>query len=341
MASAQNAPQPLSNTVDALESGVRQQLQGRRDRLQRVAHRAGTAEVQRLLDEVDGALARLEKGTLGLCEVCHESVEPERLIADPMTRFCLDHLPPDQQRALEADLELAAELQARLLPDKNLRADGWSLAYEYRPAGLVSGDYCDLLVSPETGALYFALGDVSGKGVAASLLMSNLSAMFRALAPLAASSLSDLMAHANRVFCQSTLPNQYATLVLGRATREGEVEICNAGHLEPMLFRLGGQVESLDGASAPIGLFHQQTFPSTRVQLSPGDTLVLYSDGISEARNARDEEYGSERLADLFRLCAALTPASAVTACIRDLVDFRGNARQADDQALLVLQRTA
>lgn len=341
MATAQNAPQPLPSTMDALESGVRQQLQGRRERLQRISQRTANGEVQRLLDEVDGALARLEQGTLGICDVCHEAVEPERLIADPLTRFCLDHLPPDQQRALEADLEMAAELQARLLPDRNLRVDGWSLAYDYRPAGLVSGDYCDLLVSPDTGALYFALGDVSGKGVAASMLMSNLSAMFRTLAPMPSSSLTELMAHANRVFCESTLPNQYATLVLGRATREGEVEICNAGHLEPMLFRQDGGVESLDGAAAPIGLFRQQTFHSTRVQLSPGDTLVLYSDGISEARNAHDEEYGSERLADLFRLCTALTPASAVTACIKDLIDFRGNARQADDQALLVLQRTA
>lgn len=338
MATAQNAPQPAARTLDSLEAGIRHQLESRRERLQRIGGRAANPELQRLLGEVDAAIERLERGTLGVCEKCHEAVEPECLMADPLTRFCLDHLPPDQQRALEADLEMAAELQSRLLPDKNFRVDGWSVAYEYRPAGLVSGDYCDLLVCPTTGELYFALGDVSGKGVAASMLMSNLSAMFRALAPLPSTSLTDLMAHANRVFCQSTLPNQYATLVLGRATREGEVELCNAGHLEPLLFRKG-EVVSLDGASAPIGLFRQQTFHSTTARLAPADTLVLYSDGISETQNARDEEYGSSRIADLFRLCAALTPAAAVAACIKDLSDFRGIARQADDQALLVLQR--
>ena len=340
MATAHNAPQAMPSTVDTLGSGLRQELVTRRTRLERLSRRADGPELQRLLDEVDAALLRLEQGTLGICEMCHEAVEPERLIADPLTRFCLDHLPPEQQRALEADLALAAELQARLLPDKNLRAEGWSVAYDYRPAGLVSGDYCDLLVCPKTGALYFALGDVSGKGVAASMLMSNLSAMFRALAPLATSTLPELMAHANRVFCQSTLPNQYATLVLGRATPEGEVELCNAGHLEPLLFHKDGVV-SVDGASAPIGLFRQQAFHSSRVRLAPGDTLVLFSDGISEARNGQEEEYGNARLSEILRLCARLSPAEAVATCIRDLTAFRGGAGQADDQALLVLQRTA
>lgn len=338
MATAQNPAPVAPTTAENLQSGLRHELQLRRQRLEHIAGHASNAQLQRLLDDVDTALQRLESGSLGICDVCHECIEPERLMANPLMRFCLDHLPPEQQRALEADLELAARLQARLLPDRNLRADGWHLAYDYRPAGIVSGDYCDLLLCSETGNLYFALGDVSGKGVAASMLMSNLSAMFRALVPLSAS-LPELMAHANRVLCESTLPSMYATLILGRATRAGEIEICNAGHLEPLLFTRHGIV-SLDGASAPIGLFCSQAFTSSRVQLAPGDALLLYSDGVSEARNLGDEEYGSSRLTAVLRQSAALTPALALAACVGDVAGFQAGARQADDQTLMLLQRS-
>ena len=337
MATAQN-PSLASSTAESLQSGLRHELQLRRHKLERIAAHATDAQLDRLLGEVDAAIQRLENGSLGVCELCHESIEPERLIADPLARFCLDHLPAEQQRALEADLELAALIQNRLLPDRDLRAEGWSVAYDYRPAGIVSGDYVDLLLCCDTGNLYFALGDVSGKGVAASMLMSNLTAMFRALVPLS-TSLPELMAHANRVFCESTLPNMYATLVLGRATRDGEVEICNAGHLEPLL--LGGDgIVSLDGASAPIGLFCSQTFTSTRVRLAPGDALLLYSDGISEARNPRDEEYGASRLAAILRQSSAMTTAAALAACVGDVAQFQGSARQHDDQTVMMIQRS-
>ena len=337
MATAQNPAHVVPTTAENLQSGLRHELQVRRQKLERIAEHASDAQLDRLLGEVDAALDRLEKGSLGICETCHECIEPERLMANPLARFCLDHLPAPQQRALEADLELAAQLQGRLLPDKNFRAEGWDVAYDYRPAGIVSGDYCDLLLCPTSRNLFFALGDVSGKGVAASLLMSNLSAMFRALLPFA-DSLPELMAHANRVFCDSTLPNMYATLILGRANRDGQVEICNAGHLEPLLMTRQG-IANLDGASAPIGLFCTQTFTSTRVQLAPGDALLLYSDGVSEARNHRDEEYGNTRLTAALRQAASLAPAQALNAFVGDVASFQGGARQHDDQTVMLLQR--
>lgn len=339
MATIQNASQAAPTTTDSLQTGLRSQLQDRRQRLERIAERTSNDQIQRLLEEVDAALLRLEEGSLGICEVCHDAIEPERFMADPLTRFCIGHLPPEQQRALEADLELAAELQVKLLPDKSFPVDGWHVSYEYRPLGMVSGDYCDLLRCPQSGTLYFALGDVSGKGVAACMLMANLSAMFRALVPLAVS-LPELMAHVNRVFCQSTLPNQYATLILGKATPAGEVEICNAGHLEPLLFTKDS-VTSLNGASTPIGLFRQQTFTSCIAQLAPGDTLVLYSDGIPEASNGRNEEYGSARLAEAFARHASLGPSNAIAAFMNELAAFQGGARPRDDQALMLLRRAA
>src|SRR5437868_1089093 len=206
---AQNVPRV--DLGGMLDGELRQQLRHRRERLQQAEARALAAQGASWLDELDDALARIEDGRLGICDACHTPVEPDRLMADPLLRFCLDHLPPEKQRALEADLELAAKLQTRLLPPKNFQADGWRVAYHYEAAGIVSGDYCDL-VAGRDNSFYFALGDVSGKGVAASLLMSNLSAMFRTLAPLDVP-LGALMSHANRVFCESTLPTQYATVV--------------------------------------------------------------------------------------------------------------------------------
>src|SRR5579864_9439709 len=150
---------------------LRDQLLIRRQKLEGAAAKSQTANLVLLLEEVDKALERVEAGSYGVCEECHGTVEAGRLIADPLTRFCLDCLKPSEQRALEQDLELAARIQNGLLPARDIFAAGWRVAYHYEPAGLVSGDYCDVI--PHNKELYFIVGDVSGKGVAASMLMAN------------------------------------------------------------------------------------------------------------------------------------------------------------------------
>ncbi|HEU5321591.1 MAG TPA: TraR/DksA C4-type zinc finger protein, partial [Methylomirabilota bacterium] len=166
----------------ALDPLFRPELLERRQRLQRFAFgRLATAaparahDVKRLLAEVDAALERLDEGTFGVCEVCHEGVEPERLLNDPLTRICLDHLAPEELRALEHDLEMAGRIQAALLPERDLLFDGWQAHTRYVPLGPVSGDYYDL-VRPRAGEGLLLFGDVAGKGVSASLLMSHLNA---------------------------------------------------------------------------------------------------------------------------------------------------------------------
>lgn len=317
---------------------LRQQLLHRREQLHQAQERGQVAQAVRLLEEVDQALARMEQGSYGICDACHTAVEPDRLMADPLLRFCVGHLPPEKQRALEADLELAAKLQARLLPPKNFQADGWRVAYHYEAAGIVSGDYCDL-VAGRDNSLYFAVGDVSGKGVAASLLMSNLSAMFRSLAPLDVP-LAALVSHANRVFCESTLPTQYATVVVGKATPDGFVEIANAGHLEPLVIG-PGSLRKINSTGLPIGLFRDEPVKSTLFRVNPGEVLVLYSDGISESRDAGDSEYGADRLARIATECLQHSPEDAVARCIADVAAFRGSVNPHDDQTLMVLQHIA
>ena len=318
-------------------AAFRTQLLDRRGRLEsaRAAHPQAD-HLARLLDEVDSALERMDEGTYGLCEYCHEPVEAARLMADPLTRFCIDHLNAEQQRALQQDLDLAVRIQTSLLPQRNLRAGGWEACYHYEPAGPVSGDYCDLVASDS--GIFFITADVSGKGVASSLLMSHLHAIFHSLLP-ADMPVGALLQRANRVFCESTLPSFYATVVCGRAYPNGEVDICNAGHCPPLLVRRNGAA-AIEAAALPLGLFCTGEYEATRLRLGPGDALVLYTDGLSEARNRADEEYGPERLTRLLKGAHGQAPDGVTSTCLADLERFLDGAPKSDDVTLMVVRRS-
>lgn len=324
--------------MDATGIGLyRDQLVDRRQKLEAAVHAAGPMpEVTRLLQEVDAALRRMDAGTFGLCETCGDPVEADRLMADPLTRVCLDHLTRHEQRALEQDLELASRIQRELLPKGDAQLDGWAFAYHYRPAGPVSGDYCDLIPGPG-GDMYLLVGDVAGKGVAAAMLMSHLSAMLRTLISIGLP-LDQLMERASRVFCESTLPTHYATLVCGRAQPSGDIEICNAGHPPPVVAGAGG-VSRIDATGLPIGLFCTEQFSSRTVRLSPGETLLLYTDGVIEATHPNGGEYGIDRVCALAASAAELAPASLVAACARDVAGFSGGLPPRDDVTIMAVRR--
>ena len=324
--------------VTAIEPLLREQLIDRRHWLEDAASGfRRPAELTRLLGEVDAALNRMDLGTYGLCEVCHEPVETERLMADPLTRFCLGDLTPREQRALEEDLELASEIQKGLLPQPSQQIDGWEVAYHYQPAGPVSGDYCDL-IRGEDQSLHFVLGDVSGKGVAASMLMAHLHAMFRTLTSINLP-LEQMVERASRVFCESTLPTQYATLACGRANTSGEVEICNAGHLPPLLIQ-DGKVTSIAATGLPVGVFCTESFTVNRIHMSKGDTLFLYTDGLSESLDGTGNEYGPERLSQLLNENNHMPVDSIVSLCRRELSAFAGGKPPGDDLTLMAIRRT-
>lgn len=313
---------------------LRQQLEVRRQKLETAVARSKTANMVQLLEQVDKALERVDNGSFGVCEVCAGTVEAPRLLADPMTRICLDCLKPAEARALEKDLELAARIQSGLLPKPDFSAAGWHMAYHYEPAGAVSGDYCDLIAHGRD--LYFMLGDVSGKGVAASMLMANLHAMFRVLIPTGLP-LEELVARANRIFSDSTLATQYATLVIGKAKECGEVEICNGGHPAP-LHVSRGSVHAIESTALPVGMFHDQEFVSTKIALSPGDSLVLYTDGFTESPGADGTEYGEHRLRSLLTGKHGHPPRQMADTCVQDMTGYRASSKIDDDQTLLVLQ---
>lgn len=320
------------------EGYLQSKLQDRRKRLQTaIASGGSNASLNELLTEVDAALERIHDGSFGICEECHETVEEERLIADPLVRLCLDHLDEGQRRALEQDLELAARVQRALLPPHKIDAHGWRLHYRYEPAGIVSGDYCDAIPDGAADDLFFALGDVAGKGVAASLLMTQLHGIFRSLEG-SGLPLDQLVARASRLFCESTTAGQYATLVCGRASASGAVELCNAGHLPVFLLR-NGEVRSLEARGVPLGMFGAAIYPAERVQLKPGENLVLYTDGLTESLDGSSNEFGIGRLAEFLNGRHALEPEALTAACLAEVGRFSRGVRQQDDRTILVLRR--
>jgi sigma-B regulation protein RsbU (phosphoserine phosphatase) len=320
---------------------LRGQLEERRQRLEgALASMPEVEPIHQLLHEVDAALERMERGEYGLCESCHESIEKDRLIADPLVRFCLAHLNSAEQRALEQDLQLAARIQKGLLPQADMRAAGWRIHHHYEPAGLVSGDYCDIIQpSNGDGELFFLLGDVSGKGVASSMLMSQLHAMFRSLATVGMP-VDRLLGLANRLFCESTMAGYYATLVCGSAGRGGEIRLASAGHCPPLLLRKGEAV-AIESTGLPLGMFGTSEYAVREYKLEPGESLFLYTDGVSESRDAASAEYGAERLSRFLAGRSAQDPAALTAACLADVRKFSVGTAKADDLTIMVLRREA
>ena len=316
----------------------RTQLLERRAKLEQASVAAASRELGRLMSEEDAALARIVQGTFGLCQECHDPIEIDRLIRDPLVTLCLDHLSAAQRRDLEEDLTLAVRVQSKLLPQPGLTWAGWETHYHYLPAGAVSGDFCDLIrCEGQPERLFFVVGDVAGKGVAASLLMTHLNAILRTLVPMGMP-LIDMVRHANKIFCEDTMTAHYATLLCGYASASGEVELCSAGHCPPLALK-HGQVQPVEVSGLPLGLFCQGKYDSASLQLQSGDALLIYTDGVTEARDHFDADYGSERLGEAFGRLGGMGVESLVSGCLDHLEQYLGGAPRHDDVTLLAIRR--
>jgi sigma-B regulation protein RsbU (phosphoserine phosphatase) len=314
---------------------AREQLEARLERLESLLQQQPSEQVTGLITEVDKAIQRIDTGHFGECTVCHENVEADRLMHDPLISVCLGCLSPQQQRALEYDLQLAAQIHQGLLPAANLAIPGWEIAYHYKPAGVIGGDYFDV-VGDGKGGTYFLVADVAGKGVSAAMLTANLRAVFRALIPLGLE-VEQLLTHANRLFCESKLPMQYATVIFGHASASGALHVVNAGHL-PALLVHRGDIKFLESNCIPLGMFTDQQFNATTHDLELGDTLVLFTDGVSEAQDASGAEYGVSKLQALIEECVDRCPEESVKCLQERLEAFRNGSDRVDDETLLAIQ---
>lgn len=327
----------MSAAMPAASPDFRNELINWRERLEATARNSAESfELNGLLREVTSAIERLSRDdSYGVCQVCHDLIGQAAMNVDPLARNCLSCFTPEQLSELESDLERAWLVQGEFLPKQNLKFNGWEVSYHYEPAGPLSGDYCDL-VSTDTGDLYFMIGDVSGKGVASSLLMSRLHAIFRSLIG-AGLEVSQLVERANRIFADSTMRPYYATLVCGRAAANGDVEICNAGHCPPLLLQ-NGSVSSIAATGFPIGMFRQANYSAARVKLEKRDRLVLYTDGLSEARDGGNVEYGDHRLPGLLGNCQTLPARDLIGRLVSDVQEFCSGARPSDDLTLMAIE---
>jgi sigma-B regulation protein RsbU (phosphoserine phosphatase) len=233
------------------------------------------------------------------------------------------------------DLELASQVQRHLLPRQCPEIQTLMCSAGCTPAGVVGGDYFDFIQvgHHRTG---IAVGDVSGKGVAAALLMASLQGTLRSLAASYGSNLHELMVETNgRLF--GTIPaNKYATLFYAVYCDDRRSLIyANAGHNPPLVLRASGPVERLTEGGPVLGLFEEVTFTAGTVQLAPGDRLLLYTDGVTEALNGDDEEFGDERLIAAAADCPG--DADAVRdAVLRAHATFTADAPRTDDMTLVV-----
>jgi sigma-B regulation protein RsbU (phosphoserine phosphatase) len=313
---------------------LKNHLVERRDRLREaIKYVPDPIKLYGLLQQVDFALERIDTGSYGICEVCHDPIEPERLIVDPLLTVCLDHLNHQQKKALEQDLEFAIRIQRNLLPQNNLTVNGWNFSYHYSPAGAVSGDFCDFVRINDEEVL-FAVGDVSGKGISASLMMSHLQALIRSLLSFNLP-VNEIVTRVNRLFCESTLSTHYATMVFGKADQSGYAELCISGHNPPLLIR-DGKVEVLKATGVPIGLFCESEYGITGVKLNKGDSLVVYTDGLTEA-GSNEVEYGEYRLKELLSKLKGRSSKSIIDEIISDHKNFLKDTPPFDDVTITVL----
>ena len=315
---------------------LKNHLTERRERLhETIKYVPDPVKLYGLLQQVDSALERIDNGSYGICDVCNDPIETDRLIADPLITVCLDHLSHHQQKALEQDLEFAIKIQRNLLPENEVKVNGWEFAYHYSPAGTVSGDFCDF-IKLDDGSVLFVLGDVSGKGIAASLMMSHLHALIRSLLSFNLP-VNEIVTRANRLFCESTVSTHYATMVFGKANKTGDIEICIAGHNPPILIS-NGDVITLTATGIPVGLFYQADYELVKVKLQEGDSLILYTDGVTEA-SVNEIEYGEERLKAQLLKSWNRSAKNIIDDLINDHKNFLKDSPRLDDVTISVIRK--
>jgi len=229
------------------------------------------------------------------------------------------------------------QVQSKLFPQKMPSLQTLDYAGACTQARAVGGDYYDFLdLGP--GRLALVLADVAGKGIAAALLMANLQANLRSQYALALDDLSSLLRSVNRLFHESTAPERYATLFFGiyeDATRR--LRYVNCGHNPPMLLRADGKVEWLEATATVLGLFDTWDCAVGETRLDSGDTLIVYSDGVTEARNDQGEEFGQDRLLEAALNLNHLGASSLLETLVPRVQQFC-SYEQDDDLTLLVIR---
>lgn len=236
------------------------------------------------------------------------------------------------------EIEIAREVQLALLPKGHPKIAGWSVWGYTRPANDVGGDLVDYI--DLDNRLGVALGDVAGKGLGAALLMAKLQATLRATVP-DASTLAILGERLNTILLRDGIDNRYATLFyMELSPGSGRVRYLNAGHNPPCLLRASG-LEMLPAICPPIGMLSHARFAESTLEIAPGEMMIAYSDGLTEARNEADAEFGTARLTAIGASLRGLDSEAAGARILAEVAAFQGGTRAHDDLSIVILARTA
>jgi serine phosphatase RsbU (regulator of sigma subunit) len=245
-----------------------------------------------------------------------------------------------ERERFERELSLAREIQQRFQPSSAPNVAGYEMQGISFPCYEIGGDYYDFIERPD-GHMVIALGDVSGKGTSAALLMSSLHAAMHAQIP-AHKTLGDTISAVNRYLAETIPMNRFITLFcaeLDPAT--GTLSFLNAGHNPPLIAHAGGSMEQLAAGGIPLGILANSVYREGRTQLQPGDALVIYSDGVSETQNATGEEYGAVRLYNTVSRYLDSTAAGIRDKIEADLTKFAQGTPAGDDITLVIVKRQA
>jgi serine phosphatase RsbU (regulator of sigma subunit) len=241
----------------------------------------------------------------------------------------------EAERRAAHELEIARQVQARLFPQRLPELESLEYAGACVQTHQVGGDYYDFLDLGQA-RLCLVLGDIAGKGIAAALLMANLQANLRSLCAIAAEQPDQLLRSVNRLFYDNTADNAYATLFYSEFDdRTCRLRYANCGHLPGLVVQRDGTVTRLSSTAPVLGLFSEWSCSTEEIQLSHGDLFAIYSDGITEAFNQRDEEFGEERLLDVMTRARDQSPSHIVTTVLEEVRRFSGD-RQRDDVTFIV-----
>jgi sigma-B regulation protein RsbU (phosphoserine phosphatase) len=241
---------------------------------------------------------------------------------------------------MKEQLRMAAQIQQDLLPKKAPVISGWDLDATSIAALMVGGDYFDFI--PQSGGrVGICLGDVSGKGMPASLLMASLQATLRGQSGLQ-SNVCDIICRSNTFLYQNTDPEKFATLFMGVLDPEsGEIAYCNAGHERPVLLRADGRVERLTEGGLALGVLESFPYTEGRATLDHGDFLVVYSDGIPEATDELGNFFGEERLLECLKKKGGMGASELMHGIIQAVRDHERGSVRADDLTIVVVRRLA
>jgi len=338
-----------------------------------------TGELKIVADLLDGDLAAVHTGTVQL-GIRHVACIPLRMVryldrADmksdtknigvlyldsrekgsllaPHTRTALDTLATEagvaienarlyretlEKARIEHELKIAAEIQKALLPEGSHSGAFFESAGTSVQARAIGGDFFDMQDMPD-GQFGFLVGDVAGKGPAAALLTSKILGIFSAFVSVGDSP-EQTVDHINKVLTRRQIDARYATLLYGQLSADGKLRFCNAGHNPPLVFGADG-LRRIESGGMPVGMFEMAPYSCDTITMKPGDTMVLYSDGVTEAHNVAGEEFGEARLVQVMERYTRGSADIVLEQIIDAVKEFAHGAEQYDDVTALVVKYT-